>query len=225
MSAIQKVEKSNWVTDDEKRIIKNQFFPPNATATEMQYCMSVAEKFNLNPILKQIFFVPRKAKVNGQWVDKIEPLAGRDSFLTLAHRSGKFSGIETTAEIKPTAKLMNGEWKQSNDLVATCKVFRAGMERPVIVEVAYSEYVQKTKDGVVTKFWKEKPETMLKKVAESQALRKAFDITGLYAEEEISEIKNEQRQSNQQVKEQKDTFSNEPANVETIDTEIDFDAV
>ena len=225
MSAIQKVEKSNWMTDNEKKIIKNQFFPSSATTTEMQYCMSVAEKFNLNPILKQIFFVPRKTKVNGQWVDKVEPLAGRDSFLTLAHRSGKFSGIETTAEIKPTAKLMNGEWEQSNDLVAICKVFRAGMERPVIVEVAYSEYVQKTKDGVVTKFWKEKPETMLKKVAESQALRKAFDITGLYAEEEISEIKNDSRASSENIKEQKDTFSNEPANVEIIDTEIDFDAV
>jgi|GEM_PF-2800917 len=39
----------------------------------------------------------------------------------------------------------------------------------------------------ITKFWREKPETMLKKVAESQALRKAFDISGLYSVDEVGE--------------------------------------
>ena len=224
MSAIKKVEKSNWLTNEEKQIIRKQFFPANASDIEMKYCMSVAEKFNLNPILKQIFFVPRKAKVNNQWIEKIEPLAGRDSFLTLAHRSGKFNGIETIAEIKPSAKFLNGEWEEKNDLVAISKVYRKDMDRPIVVEVAYSEYVQKTRNGEITKFWKEKPETMLKKVAESQALRKAFDITGLYAEEEISEVKGD-RASNEEIKEQKDTFEEEPVDAEITETEIDFNAI
>jgi len=205
---IAKVEKSTWLSLEEKNIIRKQFFPPNATDIEMKYCMSVAEKFNLNPILKQIFFIARKAKVDNVWIEKIEPLAGRDSFLTLAHRSGKFAGIETTTEIKPTAKLINGEWEQKSDLTAMCKVYRSDMERPVIVEVSYSEYVQKTSAGEITKFWKEKPETMLKKVAESQALRKAFDITGLYAEEEIREVQADNVRSSiqQQPQIQRDTF-------------------
>jgi len=224
MSAIKKVEKSNWLTNEEKQMIRKQFFPANASDIEMKYCMSVAEKFNLNPILKQIFFVPRKAKVNNQWIEKIEPLAGRDSFLTLAHRSGKFNGIETIAEIKPSAKFLNGEWEEKNDLVAISKVYRKDMDRPIVVEVAYSEYVQKTRNGEITKFWKEKPETMLKKVAESQALRKAFDITGLYAEEEISEVKGD-RASNEEIKEQKDTFEEEPVDAEITETEIDFNAI
>lgn len=202
-------EKSNWLSIEEKQIIRKQFFPPNATDIEMKYCMSVAEKFNLNPILKQIFFIARRSKgENGAWIDKIEPLAGRDSFLTLAHRSGKFAGIETTTEVKPTAKLINGEWEQKNDLTATCKVYRSDMDRPVIVEVAYSEYVQKTSAGEITKFWKEKPETMLKKVAESQALRKAFDITGLYAEEEIKV--DEPKEIETEIIPQPDPFVEEP---------------
>mgnify|MGYP007017067282 CR=1 FL=1 len=46
--------------------------------------------------------MPRRSKVNDQWIEKVEPLAGRDSFLTLAHRTGKFAGIESKVEIKET---------------------------------------------------------------------------------------------------------------------------
>ena len=154
----------------------------------MQYCIGVAKAFNLNPILKQIYFVPRRSQVNGQWVEKTEPLCGRDSFLTLAHRTGKFDGIESKVEIKETPIYKDGKWTRENDLVATATVFKKGCEKPFIVSVNYREYVQTTKEGKPTQFWASKPETMLKKVAESQALRKAFDITGINAEEEISDI-------------------------------------
>lgn len=176
-----------WLSPENKKIIRSQFFPPNASDAEMQYCIGVAKAFNLNPILKQIYFVPRRSKVNEQWIEKIEPLAGRDSFLTLAHRSGKFDGIESKVEIKETPVLKDGKWTRENDLVATAIVYKKGSDRPFIVSVNYREYVQKTSKGEITQFWRDKPETMLKKVAESQVLRKAFDITGLYAEEEYNQ--------------------------------------
>lgn len=176
-----------WLSPENKKIIRSQFFPPNASDAEMQYCIGVAKAFNLNPILKQIYFVPRRSKVNEQWIEKIEPLAGRDSFLTLAHRSGKFDGIESKVEIKETPVLKDGKWSRENDLVATAIVYKKGSDRPFIVSVNYREYVQKTAKGEITQFWRDKPETMLKKVAESQVLRKAFDITGLYAEEEYNQ--------------------------------------
>jgi phage recombination protein Bet len=181
------IKKSSWLDKEEKAIVMKQFFPPNTSDIEMIYCMKVAETFNLNPILKQIYFVPRKSKVDGRWVEKVEPLAGRDSFLTLAHRSKNFAGIESSVSIKETPVLKDGKWSRENDLVATAKVYRTNSERPFEVSVNYREYCQKTKEGIPTKFWKEKPETMLKKVAESQALRKAFDISGLYAEEEYND--------------------------------------
>lgn len=183
----EQITKSNWLSQDEKKIIKAQFFPPNATDMDMIYCMKVAETFNLNPILKQIFFVERSANIDGRWITKIEPLAGRDSFLTLAHRSGKFAGIDSDCAIKQTAVLQDGEWATKNELVATARVYRTDNDRPFCAEVEYSEYVQKTKDGSITKFWRDKPKTMLKKVAESQALRKAFDISGLYSVDEVGE--------------------------------------
>ena len=183
----EQIAKSNWLSQDEKKIIKAQFFPPNATDMDMIYCMKVAETFNLNPILKQIFFVERSANIDGRWITKIEPLAGRDSFLTLAHRSGKFAGIDSDCAIKQTAVLQDGEWVTKNELVATAKVYRTDNDRPFCAEVEYSEYVQRTKDGSITKFWRDKPKTMLKKVAESQALRKAFDISGLYSVDEVGD--------------------------------------
>ena len=183
----EQIAKSNWLSQDEKKIIKAQFFPPNATDMDMIYCMKVAETFNLNPILKQIYFVERVTNINGQRKSKIEPLAGRDSFLTLAHRSGKFAGIESECGIKQKAVLQDGEWMNKNELVATARVYRTDNERPFCAEVSYGEYVQRTGKGEITKFWREKPETMLKKVAESQALRKAFDISGLYSVDEVGE--------------------------------------
>ena len=70
-------------------------------------------------------------------------------------------------------------------MIAECVVHRKDSKNKYVGQVNYSEYVQKTQDGKPTKFWAEKPETMLKKVAESQVLRKAFNIHGVYSPEEL----------------------------------------
>lgn len=218
----------DWLSEDNKKIIKNQFFPQSATVADMQYCIGVAKAFNLNPILKQIYFVPRRSNVNGQWIEKVEPLAGRDSFLTLAHRTGKFAGIESKVEIKETPIMVEGKWTRQNDLVATATVYRKDTERPFVVSVNYREYVQTNKDGKPTQFWASKPETMLKKVAESQVLRKAFDITGLYAEEEYEErYINSDRKSEDTISIQKskdiNSLNSLPRNQEQQTLEIEID--
>jgi len=171
-------------SNEDMNIIKTQFFPQNATQSDIDYCMGVAKSLGLNPITKEIWFIERKAQVNGQWVSKIEPMAGRDSYIKVAHRSGDFGGIESVSELKEVPTLINGNWETKKDLIATAKVYKRGIDKPFIAEVNYNEYVQRTKDGKPTKFWNEKPHTMLKKVAESQALRKAFNITGIYDEAE-----------------------------------------
>jgi len=177
----------------ELAFIKNQFFPVNANPKDIEFCLKVAEAQGLNPIKREIFFIERKAQVNGQWVSKIEPLTSRDGFLTIAHKSGNFAGIESFVEVKNTPKLENGQWIESTDLVAVAKVWRKDSDKPTIVEVEYSEYVQLTKNGTPTKFWAKMPKTMLKKVAESQALRKAFNISGIYGVEEmgVGNVQNE----------------------------------
>ncbi|EAI3824124.1 phage recombination protein Bet [Campylobacter coli] len=180
---------STSFTQEKIELIKKHFFPNNATIVEMEYCLNIANKYNLDPFLRQIFFVPRRAQVTindkKEWVDKIEPLVGRDGFLAIAHKTGKFGGIRSYSEIKQFPRLNNGKWEYIQDLVAVCEVYRTDSDKPFVVEVAYNEYVQKKESGEATSFWTTKPDTMLKKVAESQALRKAFNLSGLYSAEEM----------------------------------------
>jgi hypothetical protein len=113
-------------------------------------------------------------------------MVGRDGYLTIAHKTGQFAGIETSSTLKETPKMApNGEWSYIKTLVATSKVWRRDTAMPFCVEVSFHEYAQTTQEGKLTKFWAEKPDTMLKKVAESQALRKAFNIHGVYSAEEM----------------------------------------
>ena len=172
-------------TQDEMAVIRRQFFPASGTPEEQNYCFSVARHLGLNPITKEIFFVPRRQKVGNQWVEKIEPMVGRDGFLSIAHRSNQLAGMETTAGIREVPTMAGGQWQYRKELVAECRVWRKDSGKPFAVQVSYSEYVQKNNDGQPTRFWAEKPETMLKKVAESQALRKAFNVHGVYSPEEV----------------------------------------
>ena len=166
-------------------LIKKHLFPANVSDKDFEYCLTISQELNLNPFLKEVYFVPRKANVDGAWIEKVEPLISRDGLLSLAHKSGNFAGIETTSAIKEVPILKNGAWQVENDLIATCKVYVKGIEKPFIAEVAFKEYAQKDKQGNLTRFWAEKPDTMLKKVAESQALRKAFNVNGVYIPEEV----------------------------------------
>lgn len=170
---------------EQMAVIESQFFPQGASKAEQAYCFSVARELCLNPITKEIFFVKRRQKIGDTWINKVEPMVGRDGFLSIAHRTNQFAGIETTATIREAPVLEEGQWRQKQQLVAECSVWRKDSPKPFTVQVAYNEYCQRTNEGQPTKFWAEKPETMLKKVAESQALRKAFNIHGVYSPEEL----------------------------------------
>ena len=190
---IEEYKKSDWLSKEEKSVIDRQFFPHGASVDDKRFCMQVAEQLNLNPLLKQIYFVPRKTNIgtpqNPNWIEKVEPIAGRDSYLTLAHRTGQLESLERYSEIRafPTMN-EKGKWVLEDDLCGVSKIYKKGHATPFVTVVRYTEYVQKTNKGEVTKFWKEKPITMIEKVAESQNLRKAFNITGLYDESELSDI-------------------------------------
>ena len=170
---------------EQMAVIETQFFPSGTSKAEQAYCFSVARELCLNPITKEIFFVNRRQKIGDKWFNKVEPMVGRDGFLSIAHRTNQFAGIETTACIREVPMLEDGQWQIKHQLVAECTVWRKDCSRPFTAQVAYNEYCQKTSEGSPTKFWAEKPETMLKKVAESQALRKAFNIHGVYCPEEV----------------------------------------
>ena len=54
------------------------------------------------------------------------------------------------------------------------------------MEVSFDEYAGRKKDGSLNSQWSKKPATMIRKVAQVQALREAFpsNLAGLYTAEE-----------------------------------------
>jgi phage recombination protein Bet len=147
-----------------------------ATEQEIFYFLQVAKACKLNPFLNQIYLV----KYGGQ---KAQILTSYNVYLQRAERSGSYAGLETST----SGSVANG------DLKATVKVYRKDWERPLVHEVYYEEYVQMITDKESgkkrpTKFWAEKPRTMIIKVAISQAFRLAFplDFEGMpYTSEEM----------------------------------------
>lgn len=132
----------------------------DCTDNEFLLLMQLSKTYQLDPFAKQIWAV--KYGNNPAAI-----FCGRDGFLAIAHRSGKFDGMES------------GTRKDGDDLVGWCRIYRKDMSRPFEVEVSLAEY------STGKNLWQTKPKTMIVKVAESHALRRAFGISGLYAPEEI----------------------------------------
>ena len=132
----------------------------DCTDNEFLLLMQLAKTYQLDPFTKQIWAI--KYGNNPAAI-----FAGRDGFLAIAHRSGVFDGMKTGAR------------KEGDDTIGWCEVYRKDMKYPFVAEVKLSEY------SAGKNLWQTKPETMIKKVAQAQALRQAFNISGLYSPEEI----------------------------------------
>ena len=146
--------------DREKLQLIRDMFAKGASDNEFGVMVELARKYQLDPFARQIWLV--KYGENPAQI-----FCGRDGYLAIAHRSGVFDGMES------------GVREDGKDLVGWCKVYRKDMSRPFCSEVYASEY------STGKNLWRDKPRTMITKVAEVHALRRAFSISGLYAPEEI----------------------------------------
>ena len=136
---------------------------PHASPQEVVLFLNVCAMYGLNPFKREIYLIKYDPK------DKASFVVGYESYLKRAERTGKWAGMESGTIDDP---------KTGQPIKAWAKIYRKDWSAPLYHEVYYSEYVQyaKGKDGkpYITKFWREKPRTMLKKVAIAQAMRMAF---------------------------------------------------
>jgi phage recombination protein Bet len=154
--SLTRVEKEQNLSQDDIELVKKTV-AAGASESEFKLFLYIAQRYNLDPLVKQIWLIKY-----GNSPAAI--FTSRDGFLSIGHRSGQFDGMETQAVRDDTNKVIG----------AVCRVWRKDMSHPFTVEVSRSEY--DTGKGN----WQKMPETMIKKVAESQCLRRAFDISGLY---------------------------------------------
>lgn len=173
----------DWSADDVALI--RQQVADKATDAEFKQLLYMAHKYGLDPLVRQIYCVKYGSK-------PAQIFAGRDGFLAIAHRSGAFDGMQTVLRIEPVPfsveytyyddnQRKKGVFKREWQYVATTIVWRKGAAHPFTVEVWEEEYTS-GRD-----LWTTKPRTMIGKVGECQALRRAFDISGLYDQDEIVE--------------------------------------
>lgn len=171
--------------NEQIKLIKDMY-AKRATNDELKLLMYMSNKYGLDILTKQIWCIKF-----GEAPAQI--YAGREGFLEIAHKSGQFNGMETkTTRVNEPLAIEYSAWenkvkvikvfKSEFQFVSTCTVYRKDMEHPITVEVHEEEY--STGQGL----WQTKRRTMIAKVAESQCLRKAFSISGIYADEEM--IKN-----------------------------------
>jgi len=153
---------------------------PELSSQEIVMFLKLCEYQRLNPYLREVHLI-KYGKSPATMVTGIE------TFRKRASHNPKYLGHEVTSE---------GE---GNSMTATCKVHVHGYIVPISVTVDFGEYVGekdeyvggvKTGKKTVNSMWGGKPKTMLKKVAEAQALRMAFpdDFAGLYTADEINTI-------------------------------------
>jgi len=102
-----------------------------------------------------------------------------DKMRALSRSSGYFAGRKV--------ELITVPEHPEQLLGARCTVTRTDVPEPFVAEVLLKEFYKPTRSGEGP--WDRMPETMIKKVAESHALRAAFpeELAGLYTEAEIQE--------------------------------------
>lgn len=161
---------------------------------DLAYFMLVCSQYNLNPLKKEIYAVYQRTKVNGQWVEKLEPIVSIHGLRQLARRSKNptyaYTG-KAVFDYKDAEKI-----KLDSATVEVFGRFDGSFEAVKIGEYTayYDEFAKthanddeygKYRAGDAMGTWKTMPRVMLAKCAEANAIRSIFDIGGVYVEEEI----------------------------------------
>ena len=151
--------------------VKN-YIAPGATDQEVLYFIELCKAQKLNPFVRDAYLV----KYGNQ---PAQIIVGKDVFLKKAGENPYFDGLKAgivVVDKNGEVKEREGSLKVPGDelIGGWCEVYLKNREYPTKCLVSLEEYIQKKKDGTVNSMWSSKPCTMIRKVAQSQALREAF---------------------------------------------------
>lgn len=144
-----------------------------ATPDELALFIGQCKRTRLDPFSRHIHFI--KDKKDGRMMIQI----GVDGFRVIAQRSGDYAGQDAPVFEEDA----NGKIKKCS---VTVYRWRGDLRYQASVGVAYWNEYNRPGYGEKKSNWDKMPHTMIAKVAECVALRKAFpnDLSGLYAPEE-----------------------------------------
>lgn len=176
-----------------------RLFAPTLDEKEFQVFMQLGKSLGANPFTREIYAVKYKGA-------PASIFCGRDFYRRKAQELPEYDGHTVDAVYSNDVfKVQNSEPQHSYNLSdrgkivgAYCTVYRKNARVPYYVFVEFKEY------NTGKSVWSAKPATMIKKVAEAQGLRGAFQGTfaGTYDESEQWEdnSKNEAKQVKKEPK-------------------------
>jgi phage recombination protein Bet len=153
-----------------------------APMAQQQLFLAQCQRTGLDPFSRQIHMLERRSRTkDGKWETRWTIQTGIDGYRLIAERTGRWEGTS-----EPQWCGEDGKWRdvwtsQDPPHAARVLVYKRGFRMPVVGLAMFAEYDQ----GQA--LWKTKPAHMIAKVAEAQALRKAFpqDMSGIYIAEEV----------------------------------------
>ena len=154
----------------------------------------LSNMYELDPFARQIWLVP-----------SVGVFVGHAGFLAIAHRSGKFDGMNT---------VIQWDAEHKNPVSATTTLWLKDCTHPVEMTVWFREFNRPGTNGKKTN-WDKMPAYMLQKVTEVHALKRAFSVTGVYSPEEMGYDEVEPREASGYTA----SVDGEPVKVEPIKQE------
>ena len=168
--------------------VRNYLTSGNGKVSDQEVLMFIelCKSQRLNPFVRDAYLV----KMGDSYPAQI--IVGKDVFIKRASEHPNFNGMKAGIVVldkKGDIKEREGALKlPGEELVGGwCEVHLKDKDFPVKSIVSFEEYAQKTKAGTLNSMWSTKGATMIRKVAQSQALREAFpnELRGLYQQEEM----------------------------------------
>lgn len=151
---------------------------------EFQVFLMACVKTQLDPFMRQIYAVKRKAKrPDGSWGETMTIQTGIDGYRLIAERTERYApGQEPSYAYDQNGNLISAT-------AYVKKLTKDGTWHTVSASAYIDEYCQRTREGQPMGMWGNMPRTMLAKCAEAQALRKAFpaEMSGVYTKEEMEQ--------------------------------------
>lgn len=158
----------------------------NVTDQELMMFMMMCKGNHLNPWNREAYCI----KYGTQPATMV---IGKDAFMKRASGSPEYDGMTSgivvlnneTREIEyRTGTIVIDD--QEKIVGGWAEVFRKDRTHSTRIEVSFNEYVGRKKDGSINSQWASKPATMIRKVAQVQALHEAFpeSLGNLYTSEE-----------------------------------------
>lgn len=157
-----------WLDEDKVKLLR-ETYAKDLNPKQFEVFLEVAKGTRLNPFTREIYGTVVKGR--------LVIMTGIGGLRQIAHRSGDYMGMDP----------INIERDEKGNIIsASCTVYKHvhGSKCAFSSEVLFSEY------NTGKNNWASMPQTMISKVAEAHALRRAFpDLADLYTDEEMDQAK------------------------------------